>query len=278
LGRLWPAVDVHDAPASDLILAAVDDCAPTAVEERDRAVRLFFATTTDRDAALATLTRSGYAAEPLGVSDEDWARRSQQDLAPITVGRLTIFPNPQSLIPNPYSIVIAPSMGFGTGHHATTRLCLAALQTLELAGSFVLDCGTGSGVLAIAAVRLGAARALGIDSDADAVLAANENRALNGCADRVSFDVADLVSSPLPQADVVTANLTGALLVRAAALLWRAVGPGGTLIVSGILPAERAAVREAFDREAFNNVAFDNMVVTVEAEEDGWFGLAVKKP
>jgi ribosomal protein L11 methyltransferase len=160
-------------------------------------------------------------------------------------------------------------MGFGTGHHATTRLCLAALQTLDLADAFVLDVGTGSGVLAIAAERLGAARALGIDHDSDAVQAAEDNLGVNPAARHVTFAVDDLRTATLPPADVVTANLTGVLLVLSARSLLSAVRSGGTLIVSGLLSHERDEVVRAFERSA---------AIVWEGEEDGWVGLAVKKP
>jgi len=264
LAKNYPAVEVAAPGDLDLILAIADDFSPTAVEERADAVRLFFASAAARDAALTTLA-SRFRVEPIDVSDEDWARRSQEHLSPVTVGRITIFPNPESRIPNPKSqipIVIVPSMGFGTGHHATTRLCLAALQTIDLDGKTVLDVGTGSGVLAIAADRLGAARAVGIDIDPDAIQSANENLLLNPEAQRVSFAVGDLNVVNPGTADVVIGNLSGALLVRSASTLLAAARGGGVVIVSGLQAHERERVRDALASP-----------VVWEREDDGWLAL-----
>ena len=283
--KQYPALDVRtDAP--DLLLAIVDDFRPTALEERDASVRVFFSTTGDRENARRVLAPR-FEVTAVDVDDEDWARRSQENLQPVTVGRVTVYPapqspihtsqsirnlqsvrNPQSAILNTIDIVIVPSMGFGTGHHVTTRLCLAALQTIDLTALDVLDVGTGSGVLAIAADRLGAARAMGIDSDADAIQSARENLALNPQARHVTLETVDLAARALPIADVVTANLTGALLIRSAAVLVAAVRAGGTLILSGIQSVERDHVRQAFADTA----------VCWERDEDGWVGIAVKKP
>ena len=267
MGKRYPALDVR-ADSPDLLLALVDDYGPTAIEERGAAVRVFFPSPADRDAAQRALA-DRFDLASIDVPDEDWARRSQESLGPITVGRITVFPNPKSRIPNPdtLAIVIAPSMGFGTGHHATTRLCLAALQRIALEGRSVLDVGTGSGILAIAAVRLGAARAVGMDNDADAIQSARENLALNRDTDRVTFDVADFTAAAPPHADVVTANLTGALLVRSALRLLDACRPGGILVLSGVLAEERDTVVRAFAPAH----------IVWESEEDGWVGLAVKR-
>ena len=263
--KTYAALEIR-TPDTDRLLVAIDDVAPTAIEERDDAVRVFFSTSAARDQAQAALAPH-FSVAAIEVSDEDWARRSQENLQPVTVGRLTVLPNPESLVPNPLWIVIRPSMGFGTGHHATTRLCLAALQTLDLSNAFVLDVGTGSGVLAIAAARLGAGRALGIDHDADAVQSALENLEFNADVRGVAFVVDDLRTMLLPPADVVTANLTGALLASSASTLLHALRQDGTLIASGLLSHERDDVVRTL---AGTTIAW-------EQEEDGWVGLAVKK-
>jgi ribosomal protein L11 methyltransferase len=262
--KSWPALDASP-DQSDLLLAAVDDFSPTAVEERDSSLRVFFATPAARDAAVSALA-SRFAVAPVDVDDEDWARRSQESLAPVTVGRIVVVPrvpSPESRAP--LTIVIPPSMGFGTGHHATTRLCLAALQSLDLRDKVVLDVGTGSGVLAIAAAALGAASALGIDDDPDAIAAAGENLEFNKVAN-VEFVVGDLMQDSLPAADVVVANLTGAMLIRAAAPLTQAVRSGGVLILSGIMASEGDDVRRAFANQAF----------VADVKEDEWLAFTLK--
>jgi len=261
------------------MLAALDDFAPTAIEERESAVRVFFASRQHRDDARAQLAGRQVSSVAVDVPDDDWAARSQQNLTPVTVGRITVFPdlrppisaNPESPIPDPYDgsipIVIEPSMGFGTGHHATTRLCLTAMQTLDLDGSIVVDVGTGSGILAIAAARLGAARVYAIDVDADAVQCANDNLALNPDARNVAFAVADIVSAPMPTADVLVANLTGASLVRVASLLLAAVRSRGAIVVSGIVATEEGEVRRAFAEAE----------CCQWAQEEEWVCLTMKK-
>jgi ribosomal protein L11 methyltransferase len=279
----WPAVDLTSTAAPDLLLAMIDGLDVTAIEERPDGLRVFFPTGTARDAAIVTLQSRHCHVTPVEVDDEDWARRSQENLGPVTVGRITVVPrvlthpspnaesrilNPEHQIPNPatLTIVIPPSMGFGTGHHATTRLCLAALQALNLSNRSVLDVGTGSGVLAIAAARLGASTALGIDVDADAIQAARESLKFNHDARGVSFEIADVRSADLPSADIVVANLTGALVVRSAADLLKLVRPGGILIVSGLLAEERELLG-----------ALDGLQVEQERQEDGWLEVTLKK-
>ncbi len=290
----YPALDVV-GPDDEILQAVVDEFSPFAVEERDGALTLFFSTATDREQARLAILREFPNANATNreIDDEDWARRSQQNLQPVTIGRIVVAPQwatpdrqpPDSPRPpacsgetlastlRPLTIVIEPSMGFGTGHHATTRLCLAALQTLDLADGFVLDVGTGSGVLALAARRLGARAALGIDTDPDAIRSAVDNLRINPGLTNVTFELADLTIrlaswEPCSRADVITANLTGALLICSGNLLIDSVRVGGHLILSGLLQAERVDV----------GVAFETRTEVVSAtSEDEWVGLVLRR-
>ena len=249
-GFLRSADDILQASLSDYDLAAID-------ERSDDEWRVFFHRADERDRAMAELrTRfTSLQFSALDVEDEGWAERSQADLHAIQAGRVIVAP-PWDV---PTTIVIQPSMGFGTGHHATTRLCLVALQRLTLRERRVLDVGTGSGVLAIAASRLGAAAVTGIDDDPDAIHAAWENLSLNPGA-TVSLLVGDFRSTELVHADVVLANLTGGLLINTARRLRELTAAHGHLVLSGFVAREEAEVVSAF-------AAF---TVEHRDEEDGW--------
>jgi ribosomal protein L11 methyltransferase len=257
--RTWPAIvasgvsdeaeALHAALASHQ-LAAID-------EPADDQWRIFFNTDADRDRALDAL-RSHFAQlrfDALDVADEDWAARSQAGLRAVTVGRIIVAPPWDA----PITLVIRPSMGFGTGHHATTRLCLAALQRISLDRCSVLDVGTGSGVLAIAASRLGAEDVTGIDDDQDAIQAAWDNLSLNPSA-QVTLIVGDLRATDLVPADVILANLTGGLLMQSARRLRDLTKAHGKLILSGFTAAEERDVLAAFGAFAVEH----------RGEEEGW--------
>ena len=269
----WPALQITftDPDLPDLVQAALLDFNVTAVDEgafgqTPQVWRVYFVDAATRLLAAqmlhGTFGGSNLAIAPVDVEDEDWAARSQATVRAIHVGNIVVAPpwDIPDLRPSwerppagtvvagwdggAFVVVIQPSMGFGTGHHQTTRLCLAALQRLDLRGASVIDVGTGSGVLAIAAKRLGANRVLGIDDDEFAVESARENLALNGGVD-VTLGVMDLRRASLRPFDLVLANLTGGLLMAAAATLQALCG--GRLILSGFLVSEAEAVRQAFD-------------------------------
>jgi ribosomal protein L11 methyltransferase len=258
----YPALDVVASDA-DLVLAAVDECSPTAVQERDGAFTLYFGDRRSRDRAQALLFEAFPTARvsPREVDDENWAQRSQESLGPIAVGRVTVAPPwaaPAAIVaagteialgsPRPLLVVIKPSMGFGTGHHATTRLCLRLLQDLELRGARAVDVGTGSGVLALAAWKLGASDVVAIDHDPDALSNARDNIARNGGAAAIDIICDDLNTLKIEPADVVLANLTAAVLVRYSTPLRRLSRGGGYMILSGFAPAHLTTdIQPAFE-------------------------------
>lgn len=257
----------------DLVAAILDDFGVIAVEEvdGDGTIRAFLSEPSLRPRATHALLDSlpGVTVEEQDVPDGNWAERSQASLKTVRVGALSIAPPWDVPGDNgTRTIIVLPSMGFGTGHHATTRLCLAALQTIALSGKSVLDVGTGSGVLAIAALRLGAERVLAVDNDQDAIDNAIENGMLNQLpldARCLSLEAQDIAAKgPF---DVLLANLTGGALVRYVAILQSLTHPSGAMVLSGLREEEEQSVREAY-RE------FETGDRNVE---DGWVCLVLRR-
>jgi len=276
MSRTWPALDLQrgDPETTELVEALLVDFGILAIDDNaPDAWRVFFHEPGDRDRAASAVSECfpGVFVNLVDVPDQDWAVRSQAALRAVRIGKIIVAPpwdtpatrseaeNPDSLV-----IVIQPSMGFGTGHHATTRLCLSALQELAVRGRRVIDVGTGSGVLAIAASLLGAESALGIDDDADAIAAARENAQLNP-ASRATFDVADFRSWAGSPFDVVVANLTGGLLVAASSKLLGLASATGQLVISGFMDVEEADVRRAFS----------TLTVSSRSQEDEWVAMTL---
>ena len=203
--------------------------------------------------------------EPLDLPDEDWAARSQASLTMVHAGRFIIAP-PWDMPADDVDatvIVIEPSMGFGTGHHATTRLCLRLLSDLDVSDLSVLDLGTGSGVLTMAAALSGARRVLGIDVDVDAIQSAETSARMNTLPDTIEFQVSDFRSAPPAPAEVVLANLTGGMLTSSGPQIAALVKPGGQMILSG------------FDHTEVDGVlaAFPGFTALHRLTEDNWIAL-----
>jgi ribosomal protein L11 methyltransferase len=231
---------------------------------------VFFSTADDRDRAASALRAAWPTLQltPVDVPDEDWAARSQQSLTAITAGRFIVAPPwdlPAEALSGTTLIVIEPSMGFGTGHHPTTRLCLRLLSNIEMSGRRVLDIGTGSGVLAMAAALSGAAEVVGIDVDQDAIDSARTSAGLNTLPDVLRFETSDFRQAPPAPADVVVANLTGGMLRTTATTLLSLVRPGGSLVISGFDESEEPAVR----------AAFEPLRVAERLEEATWVALRI---
>jgi ribosomal protein L11 methyltransferase len=256
---VFPASGVADGPAAlplhDRVLADLDGLEILAIAEQAHDTwQVFFRTEADRAAAVALLHAmpgpGAIGVRPIEVDDGDWARRSQASLRAVRAGRIVVAPpwdvGTSDDEPGLITVVIEPAMGFGSGHHATTRLCLEALQRVDVLGRRVLDVGTGSGVIALAAAGLGATDVLAIDIDPDALENARGNAALNGIPSPVIFRQADFRSDRSLVGDLVVANLTGGMLAAGADDLARAVAPGGALIISGVTAEERDGVYAAF--------------------------------
>ncbi|HBZ14617.1 50S ribosomal protein L11 methyltransferase [Candidatus Pantoea floridensis] len=184
------------------------------------------------------------------IEDKDWEREWMDNFHPMRFGeRLWICPSWRDVPdPNAVNVMLDPGLAFGTGTHPTTSLCLTWLDGLDLQGKTVIDFGCGSGILAIAALKLGAAQAIGIDIDPQAIQASRDNAERNGVSERLALYLPHQQPDNL-QADVVVANILAGPLRELAPLISVLPKAGGHLGLSGVLASQAAGVCEAYEEQ-----------------------------
>lgn len=218
-----------------------------------------------RNAAAALgLAPPPYTLETVG--DQDWVRRTQAQFSPLAItDRLWIVPSwCDPVDPQAINLVLDPGLAFGTGSHPTTRLCLRWLDAHLEPGQSVLDYGCGSGILAIAAAKLGAGRVTGVDLDVQAIEASRANAERNGVT--AHFALPDAIAAD--RVDVVVANILANPLQLLAPVLAARVRDGGAIVLSGILAAQAGVVTGAYARW-FKLGAWGS--------DDGWVALAGRR-
>ena len=212
------------------------------------------------------------------LEDRDWVTLSLEGLPPVRAGRF-IVAGSHALArsaPGKTDILIEAGPAFGTGHHGTTLGCLLGYEHVLRSGRArkVLDVGTGSGVLAIAALKTGARRAIGTEIDAQSVQVANENAAKNAVANRFRcYQTSGAMNATIQAAapyDLIFANILAGPLTRLAPKLVPLLAPGGHVILSGLLTHQEPLVRAAYTGRGLN--------LAKRVRRDGWSTLVLKRP
>ncbi|HGS4527778.1 TPA: 50S ribosomal protein L11 methyltransferase [Vibrio cholerae] len=217
----------------------------------------------------SNMLAEGFAHKVEQVEDKDWEREWMDNFHPMQFGRrLWICPSWRE-VPDPkaVNVMLDPGLAFGTGTHPTTALCLEWLDNLDLSGKTVIDFGCGSGILAIAAIKLGAAKVIGIDIDPQALLASKDNAARNGVEDQIEVYLPKDQPEGLV-ADVVVANILAGPLRELSPIIKGLLKPGGQLAMSGILDTQAESVAEFY---------LDDLELDPIAEKSEWCRISGRK-
>lgn len=250
----------REDPAAPFIVSAHvadEPAAASSVEDTERALWHFQAFGLGRVGSLQVRP----------VEDADWADAWREHYVPQRIGRIVIVPSwaDEPVAAGELAVVMDPGMAFGTGLHPTTRGCLAMLQELEPMPPAVLDVGAGSGILGLAALRLGAERVTAVDIDAESVRATLDNAARNELADRVRARQGTLDAEAAERYSLVLANLVAAVLIELAPRLADHLAPAGVLIAAGIIEPRAAEVTAA--------LAAAGLVVRERRDDGEWVTL-----
>ena len=211
-----------------------------------------------------------YTLNTEGVEQEDWQNAWKQYYHAMDIGRrLAIVPGWEEYDTDRTVITMDPGMAFGTGTHETTSLCLKTLDELVQGGERMLDIGTGSGILAIAALKLGAKEAEGVDIDPMCVRTAGENAQRNGVAERLTVLVGDLSDKASGVYDIITANIVAAAILSLAPAVPALMAPGAKFIASGIIDERRDEVLDGLKAAGLRPVQVK--------EKRGWVCIICEK-
>jgi len=262
LGRIAPGAAVRPTrlirDPSDELSAREDTSAPYELTAHVRDDEAAAASIEATERALWHLQAFGLrpigALQVRGVEGTDWTEAWKAGYVPQRIGRVVIVPSwlDEPMAPGEVAVRMDPGMAFGTGMHPTTRACIAMLQEVRPMPPRVLDVGSGSGILALAALRLGAERVDCLDTDEAAVKATLANAEANGLADRVRVEVGTLPEAPSGEPyPLVLANLVAAVLIQLAERLAMHTASGGTLLAAGIIAERAGEVTEALERAGF---------------------------
>jgi ribosomal protein L11 methyltransferase len=201
------------------------------------------------------------------ISDEDWAENYKQFFNTVRIGHVLIKPSweDEDTLPGDVVVQLDPGLAFGTGSHPTTEGCILLMQDVIKGGETVLDVGTGSGILAIAAVKLGAARVIAIDNDPIAIDVARENAMENGVDKDIDLRVSEIATLGRIQAEVVVANITAPVIVSIIPDIINNVSGLKDMIVAGIMGEQKDFVVDALVKNGFS--------ITRTFEKNNWVSM-----
>jgi ribosomal protein L11 methyltransferase len=245
-------ISTIDDEQSDMLVAQLSHIGYEGFEEEGRVLNAFIPKEFyDGDAVREILNPLRLSVKVKTIEAKNWNEEWEKNFPPVIVEdfclvRADFHPTVPGI---PYEIVITPKMSFGTGHHATTYMMIQAMSSLDLRDKKLLDFGTGTGVLAILAEKMGAVKILAVDNDEWSVRNATENIILNNCSNIT------IAPGELPAGDavfdVILANINRNVILEHLDLLWQHLSPEGVLIGSGVLPSDEEKIKTAATARGF---------------------------
>ncbi len=260
-----------DQEGSDMLMALLADAGYDGFEEDGNKLYAYIDQPKFHEDELRSVSKLlGVDYELEIIPAQNWNALWESNFPPVVVpGFCTIRAHFHDMeVSTPYEIIITPKMSFGTGHHATTQLMMQLMSGLELAGKKVLDFGTGTGVLAILAEKLGATDILAIDNDEWPVENAIENAARNQC-EHITVRLGSLEAIEPYHCEVILANINRHILLHYMTSLYETLNSGGKLLMSGLLAEDNDIIREAAEAAGFQFIEI--------MEQSNWIALSFKK-